>query len=93
MEIETSISIQIFESDGRSEADFNLKFRWLILRITNCRYYLPFLNDQIGGPYYIALADLKNNFYFGFFLSGFLRNLGYSKVHVVNYWGRPIPRE
>jgi type IX secretion system PorP/SprF family membrane protein len=88
MEIEPSLLYKIFESDGRSEADLNLKFRWYDFE----DYYYAgvtyrFLNDQIGRPLYIApLAGLKkNNFYFGYSYQIILNEiLGYSTgTHVV----------
>ncbi|WP_430907121.1 PorP/SprF family type IX secretion system membrane protein [Maribacter sp. 2-571] len=69
LEIEPSLLYKIFESDGRSETDLNLKFRWYDFE----DYYYAgvnyrFLNDQIGDPLYIApFAGLKkSNFYFGY---------------------------
>lgn len=69
LEIEPSLLFKIFESDGRSETDLNMKFRWYNFE----DYYYAginyrFLNDQIGDPLYIApFAGLKkNNFYFGY---------------------------
>ena len=69
LEIEPSLLFKIFESDGRSETDLNLKFRWYDF---DDYYYAGvnyrFLNDQIGDPLYIApFAGLKkSNFYFGY---------------------------
>tara|TARA_R110002167_G_scaffold231328_7_gene436571 strand:- start:11827 stop:12783 length:957 start_codon:yes stop_codon:yes gene_type:complete len=69
LEIEPSMLFKIFESDGRSETDLNLKFRWYNF---DDYYYAGinyrFLNDQIGDPLYIApFAGLKyGNFYFGY---------------------------
>jgi len=88
MEIEPSILYKIFESDGRSEADLNLKFRWYDFE----DYFYAgltyrFLNDQIGKPLYLApLAGLKkNNFYFGYSYQIILNEiLGYSTgTHVI----------
>lgn len=88
MEIEPSILYKIFESDGRSETDLNLKFRWYDFE----DYYYAginyrFLNDQIGRPLYIApLVGLKkNNLYFGYSYQIILNEiLGYSTgTHVV----------
>ena len=88
MEIEPSLLYKIFESDGRSEADLNLKFRWYDFE----DYYYAgltyrFLNDQLGRPLYIApLAGLKkSNFYFGYSYQIILNEiLGYSTgTHVV----------
>lgn len=68
-EIEPSIFFHYFESDGRSETDLNVKFRWYDFE----DYYYAglsyrFLNDQVGRPLYIAplLGLKKNNFYFGY---------------------------
>ena len=69
LEIEPSILFKVFESDGRSETDLNIKFRWYDF---DDYYYAGvnyrFLNDQIGSPLYIApFAGLKKgNFYFGY---------------------------
>lgn len=69
LEIEPSLLFKIFESDGRSETDLNLKFRWYSF---DDYYYAGinyrFLNDQIGDPLYIApFAGLKKgNFYLGY---------------------------
>jgi len=69
LEIEPSILYKIFESDGRSETDLNLKFRWYDFE----DYYYAgvnyrFLNDQIGDPLYLApfFGLKKNKFYFGY---------------------------
>ena len=69
LEIEPSLLFKLFESDGRSETDLNLKFRFYDFEdyyYTGVNY--RFLNDQIGDPLYIApFAGLKkNNFYFGY---------------------------
>ena len=68
-EIEPSILYKLFESDGRSETDLNLKFRWYDFE----DYYYAgvnyrFLNDQIGKPLYVApfFGLKKNNLYFGY---------------------------
>lgn len=88
MEIEPSILYKIFESDGRSETDLNLKFRWYDFE----DYYYAginyrFLNDQIGRPLYIAplIGLKKNNLYFGYSYQIILNEiLGYSTgTHVV----------
>ncbi|MEE9361923.1 MAG: type IX secretion system membrane protein PorP/SprF [Cellulophaga sp.] len=69
LEIEPSILYKLFESDGRSEADLNIKFRYYI---HEDYYYFGatyrFLNDQIGKPHYIApiMGLKKSNFYFGY---------------------------
>ncbi|WP_394748026.1 PorP/SprF family type IX secretion system membrane protein [Spongiimicrobium salis] len=69
VEIEPAVFFQLFESDGRSSTDFNVKLRWYDFE----DYYYAgftyrFLNDQIGSPLYIApLFGLKkNNFYVGY---------------------------
>ncbi len=88
MEIEPSVLYKIFESDGRSEADINLKFRFYDFEDY---YYVGatyrFLNDQLGRPLYVApLAGLKkNNLYFGYSYQVILNEiLGYSTgTHVV----------
>ena len=88
LEIEPSALFKVFESDGRSETDLNLKFRWFDFE----DYYYAgvnyrFLNDQIGRPLYIApLVGLKkNNLYFGYSYQIILNEiLGYSTgTHVV----------
>ncbi|NKI27924.1 type IX secretion system membrane protein PorP/SprF [Arenibacter sp. 6A1] len=88
LEIEPSILYKLFESDGRSEADLNVKFRWYDFQ----DYYYAglsyrFLNDQIGKPHYVApLVGLKkNNFYFGYSYQIILNEiLGYSTgTHVI----------
>lgn len=69
IEVEPSVFFQLFESDGRSVTDLNVKFRF---HDFEDYYYLGltyrFLNDQVGTPLYIApIAGLKkNNFYFGY---------------------------
>ncbi len=88
LEIEPSVLFKVFESDGRSETDLNLKFRWYEFE----DYYYAginyrFLNDQIGRPLYIApLVGLKkSNFYFGYSYQIILNEiLGYSTgTHVL----------
>ena len=69
LEIEPSLLFKMFESDGRSETDLNLKFRFYDFEdyyYTGVNY--RFLNDQIGDPLYIApFAGLKkSNFYLGY---------------------------
>ncbi len=88
LEIEPSVLYKIFESDGRSETDLNIKFRFYDFEdyyYTGVNY--RFLNDQIGRPLYIApFAGLKkNNFYFGYSYQIILNEiLGYSTgTHVV----------
>jgi type IX secretion system PorP/SprF family membrane protein len=88
VEVEPSIFFQLFESDGRSVTDLNLKFRFYDFEDY---YYVGinyrFLNDQIGNPLYIApIAGLKkSNFYFGYSYQVILNELlGYSSgTHVV----------
>ena len=88
IEIEPSIFFQLFESDGRSVTDLNVKIRHYDFE----DYYYAgvtyrFLNDQIGDPLYIApLVGLKkNNFYFGYSYQIILNEiLGFSSgTHVV----------
>lgn len=88
LEIEPSIFFQLFESDGRSVTDLNVKFRWYDFE----DYYYAgvtyrFLNDQIGDPLYIApiVGLKKNNFYFGYSYQVILNEiLGYSSgTHVI----------
>ncbi|MEX0274581.1 MAG: type IX secretion system membrane protein PorP/SprF [Flavobacteriaceae bacterium] len=87
-EIEPSVLFKLFESDGRSETDFNLKFRWYNFE----DYYYAgvnyrFLNDQIGKPLYVApiIGLKKSNIYFGYSYQVILNEiLGYSTgTHVV----------
>tara|TARA_R110000796_G_scaffold183498_2_gene300055 strand:- start:136156 stop:137073 length:918 start_codon:yes stop_codon:yes gene_type:complete len=88
MEIEPSVLYKLFESDGRSETDLNVKFRFYDFEDY---YYVGvtyrFLNDQIGRPLYIApIAGLKkNNLYFGYSYQIIMNEiLGYSTgTHVV----------
>ncbi|MCG2459222.1 type IX secretion system membrane protein PorP/SprF [Flavobacteriaceae bacterium F89] len=88
LEIEPSLLYKIFESDGRSEADVNLKFRWYDF---DDYYYAGlnyrFLNDQIGRPLYLApfVGLKKNNFYFGYSVQIILNDiLAYSYgTHVI----------
>jgi type IX secretion system PorP/SprF family membrane protein len=69
VEIEPSVLYKLFESDGRSETDLNMKVR---LYDFEDYYYgginYRFLNDQIGKPLYIApfVGFKKSNFYFGY---------------------------
>lgn len=88
IEIEPSVFFQLFESDGRSVTDLNVKVRWYDFE----DYYYAgvtyrFLNDQIGNPLYIApiVGLKKNNFYFGYSYQVILNEiLGYSTgTHVV----------
>ena len=88
LEIEPSILYKLFESDGRSEADLNIKFRYYI---HEDYYYFGatyrFLNDQIGKPHYVApiVGLKKSNFYFGYSYQIILNDLlSYSVgTHVV----------
>lgn len=88
LEIEPSVFFQLFESDGRSVTDLNVKIRHYDFE----DYYYAgvtyrFLNDQIGDPLYIApiVGLKKNNFYFGYSYQIILNEiLGYSTgTHVV----------
>ncbi len=88
LEIEPSVFFQLFESDGRSVTDLNVKFRWYDFE----DYYYAgvtyrFLNDQIGNPLYIApiMGLKKSNFYFGYSYQIILNEiLGFSTgTHVV----------
>ncbi|QLG45279.1 PorP/SprF family type IX secretion system membrane protein [Costertonia aggregata] len=88
LEIEPSVFFQLFESDGRSVTDLNVKFRWYDFE----DYYYAgvtyrFLNDQIGSPLYIApiVGLKKSNFYFGYSYQVILNEiLGFSSgTHVV----------
>ncbi|VAW11329.1 FIG01018766: hypothetical protein [hydrothermal vent metagenome] len=88
LEIEPSVFLQLFESDGRSVTDLNVKFRWYDFE----DYYYAgvtyrFLNDQIGDPLYVApiIGLKKNNFYFGYSYQVILNEiLGYSSgTHVI----------
>lgn len=70
LEIEPSVFVQYFESDGRSSTDLNMKLRY---REPNEDYYwlgvnYRFLNDQAGNPINIGpMAGLKmSNFYFAY---------------------------
>ncbi len=88
LEIEPSLLYKLFESDGRSEADVNVKFRWYDF---DDYYYAGlnyrFLNDQIGKPLYLApfIGLKKNNFYFGYSVQIILNDiLAYSYgTHVI----------
>lgn len=88
LEIEPSVFFQLFESDGRSVTDLNVKFRWYDFE----DYYYAgvtyrFLNDQVGSPLYIApiVGLKKNNFYFGYSYQVILNEiLGFSTgTHVI----------
>jgi type IX secretion system PorP/SprF family membrane protein len=88
LEIEPSVLYKIFESDGRSETDLNLKFRFYDFEdyyYTGINY--RFLNDQIGKPLYLApfVGLKKSNFYFGYSVQIILNDiLAYSYgTHVV----------
>ncbi|WP_423999102.1 PorP/SprF family type IX secretion system membrane protein [Maribacter sp. IgM3_T14_3] len=69
LEIEPSILFKLYESDGRSETDLNLKFRFYDFEDY---YYIGlnyrFLNDQLIAPLYVApiLGLKKGNLYFGY---------------------------
>jgi len=88
IEVEPSVFFQLFESDGRSVTDVNLKFRWYDF---DDYYYFGatyrFLNDQIGDPLYVApiLGFKKSNFYFAYSYQVILNEiLGFSTgTHVV----------
>lgn len=88
VEVEPSILYKLFESDGRSETDLNIKFRFYDFE----DYFYAgvtyrFLNDQIGSPLYVApiVGLKKNNLYFGYSYQIILNEiLGYSTgTHVV----------
>jgi Bacteroidetes-specific putative membrane protein len=87
-EVEPSIFIQYFESDGRSITDLNTKFKWYDFLDY---YYFGFtyriLNDQLGKPLYVApiMGLKKGDFYFGYSYQVIMNELlGYSKgTHVV----------
>lgn len=88
MELEPSLLYKIFESDGRSETDLNMKVRVYDFE----DYYYGginyrFLNDQIGKPLYIApfVGFKKSNFYFGYSVQIILNEiLAYSYgTHVI----------
>ncbi len=88
LEIEPSVIYKLFESDGRSETDLNLKFRIYDFEdyyYTGINY--RFLNDQIGKPLYIApfMGFKKSNFYFGYSVQIILNDiLAYSYgTHVI----------
>ena len=88
VEIEPSVLYKLFESDGRSETDLNMKVR---LYDFEDYYYgginYCFLNDQIGKPLYIApfVGFKKSNFYFGYSFQIILNEiLAYSYgTHVI----------
>jgi type IX secretion system PorP/SprF family membrane protein len=88
LEIEPSVLYKIFESDGRSETDLNLKFRFYDFEdyyYTGINY--RFLNDQVGKPLYLApfAGFKKSNFYFGYSVQIILNDiLAYSYgTHVI----------
>ena len=78
IEIEPSILYKLFEGDGRSETDLNVKFRYYTFEDY---YYFGvtyrFLIDQIGNPLYVApiVGLKKNNFYFGYSYQIILNNI------------------
>ena len=87
-EIEPSLLYQLYESDGRSTTDFNLKFRWMDLE----DYYwvgvnYRSLNDQIFRPLNIGpMAGLKRGMlYFAYSYQLTLNEIiGYnSGTHVI----------
>lgn len=87
-EIEPSVLYQLYESDGRSTTDFNLKFRWMDLE----DYYwvgvnYRSLNDQIFRPLNIGpMAGLKRGMlYFAYSYQLTLNEIiGYnSGTHVI----------
>jgi type IX secretion system PorP/SprF family membrane protein len=88
LEIEPSVLYKIFESDGRSETDLNVKFRFYDFEdyyYTGINY--RFLNDQVGKPLYLApfAGFKKSNFYFGYSVQIILNDiLAYSYgPHVI----------
>jgi type IX secretion system PorP/SprF family membrane protein len=88
LELEPSILYKIFESDGRSETDLNMKLRFYDFEdyyYTGVNY--RFLNDQIGRPLYIApfVGLKKSNFYFAYSVQVILNDiLAYSYgTHVI----------
>jgi type IX secretion system PorP/SprF family membrane protein len=88
LEIEPSVLYKIFESDGRSETDLNVKFRFYDFEdyyYTGINY--RFLNDQVGKPLYLApfAGFKKSNFYFGYSVQIILNDiLAYSYgTHVI----------
>ena len=88
LEIEPSVLYKIFESDGRSETDLNMKLRFYDFEdyyYTGVNY--RFLNDQIGKPLYIApfVGLKKGNFYFAYSVQIILNDiLAYSYgTHVI----------
>ena len=88
LELEPSILYKIFESDGRSETDLNMKMRFYDFEdyyYTGVNY--RFLNDQIGRPLYIApfVGLKKSNFYFAYSVQIILNDiLAYSYgTHVI----------
>lgn len=87
-EIEPSVFYQMYESDGRSSTDLNLKFRWIDFE----DYYwvgvnYRFLNDQILKPLNVGpMAGLKkSNIYFAYSYQLMLNEIvGYnSGTHVI----------
>ena len=90
LEIEPSLLYKLYESDGRSETDLNVKFRFYDFEDY---YYVGlnyrFLNDQLGTPLYIApiLGLKKNKLYFGYSYQIILNEISeYSTgTHVVTF--------
>jgi len=88
LELEPSVLYKVFESDGRSETDLNMKLRFYDFEdyyYTGVNY--RFLNDQIGKPLYIApfVGLKKSNFYFAYSVQVILNDiLAYSYgTHVI----------
>ena len=88
LELEPSVLYKVFESDGRSETDLNMKLRFYDFEdyyYTGVNY--RFLNDQIGRPLYIApfVGLKKSNFYFAYSVQVILNDiLAYSYgTHVI----------
>ncbi len=90
LEIEPSILFKIFESDGRSETDLNLKFRWYDFEdyyYAGINYRFLMDSSQVLNPLYLApfVGLKKNKFYFGYSYQVILNEIiGYSTgTHVV----------
>jgi type IX secretion system PorP/SprF family membrane protein len=68
-EVEPSVFYQLFESDGRSSTDFNLKLRWYDFEdYFWAGFSYRFLNDQFGDPLNLGpMAGMKKrSFYFAY---------------------------
>lgn len=87
-EIEPSLFYQLYESDGRSSTDVNVKFRWIDFQ----DYYwigasYRFLNDQILKPLNIGpmVGMKKSNIYFAYSYQASLNNLASynSGTHII----------